>query len=360
MTRADIHKKLSSWFREHRRHLPWRETDNWYHIWVSEVMLQQTQVEQVMPYYLRFIKNFRTVRKLAAASRENVLKSWEGLGYYSRARHLHESAKIIVNEYNGHLPADKTILQKLPGFGPYTTNAVLSLAFNKPYAVVDGNVKRVISRLFLINDDMRKTAAHKKVQTVMDQLLPAGESRLFNEAVMELGALICLPSNPHCGNCPLVSECLARKKGLQDELPYLSKKARIPLIHAVSFIIKNDTNYLLVKRPSGGMLAELWEFPAVKMPGSSMGKIPAEKQLFSRFGLNDRIIKMWPVISHSYTHFHLKLKPVLLLTEKKQIKLNGYSASRWLPLAAIKKFPLHRAMWKLLDMTEKDLITIPD
>lgn len=194
----------------------------------------------------------------------------------------------------------------------------------------------------------------------MDQLLPAGESRLFNEAVMELGALICLPSNPHCGNCPLVSECLARKKGLQDELPYLSKKARIPLIHAVSFIIKNDTNYLLVKRPSGGMLAELWEFPALKMPGSSMGKIPAEKQLFSRFGLNDRIIKMWPVISHSYTHFHLKLKPVLLLTEKKQIKLNGYSASRWLSLGAIRKFPLHRAMWKLLDMTEKDLITIPD
>jgi len=360
MIRTDIQKKLIPWFREHKRPLPWRETDNWYHIWVSEVMLQQTQVEQAISYYLRFIENFNTVRKLAAASRQSVLKSWEGLGYYSRARYLHESAKIIVKEYNGYLPTDKTILQRLPGFGPYTTNAVLSLAFNKPYAVVDGNVKRVISRLFLISEDMRKAAAHKKVQSVVDQLLPAKKSRLFNEALMELGALICLPSNPRCRECPLAADCQAREKGWQEELPFLSQRARIPQIHAVSFIIRNGSHYLLVKRPSGGMLAGLWEFPILKMPGTSLGKIPAEKQLRRRLGLNNQIIRMWPVISHSYTHFHLKLRPVLISTTKKKIKLDGYSASRWLSLDAVREFPLHRAMWKLLDTAEKDLITITD
>ena len=273
---------------------------------------------------------------------------------------MHQSAKLIVKTYNGQLPADKKKLQELPGFGPYTTHAVLSLAFNQPFAVVDGNVKRVISRLYLIEDDLRNAATHKKIQTLMDELLPKKNSRPFNEAVMELGALICLPLNPQCQKCPISAECIARQKGKQEALPFLSKRAKIPEIRSLSFIIKNGNDYLLVKRPPHGLLAGLWEFPALKVTPAQWEKIPPALLLREHYGLQAVTSKIWPVVKHSYTHFHLTLRAALLLTTEHSIKAESYASSRWLSLDEIKRFPLHRAMWKVINMVEKELVAITD
>jgi A/G-specific adenine glycosylase len=355
-----IQKKIITWFRQNQRPLPWRKSNNWYQIWVSEVMLQQTQVEQVIPYYNRFIKKFPTVGQLAAAAQQTVLKVWEGLGYYSRARNLHQSAKLIMKSFDGQLPRDRDRVSQLPGFGPYTTNAVLSLAFNQPYAVVDGNIKRVISRLFAIDEDMRKPSAHKKIQSMMDELLPGRQSRLFNEAMMELGALICLPQKPRCQDCPLSQECKAWQQGIQEHLPFLSKKAKIPKVSAITFIISNADDLLLVKRPDGGMLAGLWEFPTLKIPAKRKKTESAQKLIRDHFGLQASDIKRLAPVKHAYTHFQLNLQPVLITTSERNIKTTAYAASRWLTLKALKKLPLHGAVWKVLNRFETESIVIAD
>ena len=323
-------------------------------------MLQQTQVEQVIPYFNRFIKKFKTIKMLARASEQSVLKIWEGLGYYSRARYLHQSAQILVRSYNGIFPTDKDSLSRLPGFGPYTTNAVLSFAFNLPYAVVDGNIKRVIARLYMIGDDMRKIQSHKKIQAIMDRLLPQKESCQFNQAVMELGALICLPQNPRCPICPVSADCQANQKDMQDKLPFLAKKAKIPKVLAQTFIILNRDRFLVAKRPPGGMLAGLWEFPTVRLTDPENANMTPGQLLFRHFNLNASLIKVFKPITHTYTHFHLTLRAVLLTTQKPAIRRNDYQSQRWLPLAEIKKYPLHRAVWKVIEAAEETLIAITD
>jgi A/G-specific adenine glycosylase len=264
----------------------------------------------------------------------------------------------VVQSYGSQLPNEKHILQQLPGFGPYTTNAVLSLAFNQPYAVVDGNIKRVISRLFAVGDDMRKAAGQKKIQALMDELLPRKQSRLFNEAVMEIGALICLPVDPRCQKCPLSPECLANQTAMQGQLPYLSKKAKVPKIRSLAFIVQNGDHLLVVKRPPKGMLAGLWEFPALKLDNSKADVILPEQLLLQNFGLQASLKKIWEPINHSYTHFHLNLQAVLLTTTKKRIRTNSYHAYRWLLLNELKRYPLHRAVWKIIDRIEADLIAV--
>jgi len=353
-----LQQNLLSWFTEKRRLLPWRESSDWYKIWISEVMLQQTQVEQVIPYYLRFIGKFSNVNKLAVAAEEEVLKVWEGLGYYSRARNLHHSAKIIVNEYESRLPCNLNELQKLPGFGPYTSNAVLSIAFNQPYGVVDGNVKRVISRLFALSGDIRKSASHKKIQKLMDSLLPPGKPGLFNEAMMELGGLVCQPTRPGCTECPLKRYCQAYQQGIENDLPYRSKREKIPTYESVAVIIKCGDEYLLVKRGPEGMLGGMWEFPTFRLQKDVTIK-KLEKSLFSKQPDNQTIQKKyWPPINHSYTHFKLILHSVLMINVRPDFTLNGYKESRWKSLEALKKLPLHKAIWKVLERVEKDLISI--
>jgi A/G-specific adenine glycosylase len=353
-----LQQKLLSWFASNRRLLPWRKSSDWYKIWISEVMLQQTQVEQVIPYYLRFIGKFKNVNHLAVAAEEEVLKVWEGLGYYSRARNLHRSAKIIVNRYKSCLPRNLDDLQKLPGFGPYTANAVLSIAFNQPYGVVDGNIKRVISRLFALSEDIRKPASHKKIQQLMDSLLPPGKSGPFNEAMMELGALVCQPAKPGCTECPLKMNCLAYQQGIEKEIPYRSKRKKIPTYESVAFIIRYGDEYLLVKRGPEGMLGGMWEFPTFRLQqGETIEKF--EKSFFSRHQFNQNLQKKyWPPINHSYTHFKLILHSVLIIKKKKEFPLDGYLEYRWNSLNALKKLPLHKAIWKVLEQIEKDLISI--
>jgi len=359
MRASTIQSKILTWFRENKRQLPWRGEKNWYYIWISEIMLQQTQVETVIPYYHKFIEQFSTVEMLASSSQEEVLKAWEGLGYYTRARNIHRAAKIIVEKYNSSLPSDREELLTIPGFGTYTTAAVLSLAFNQPYAVVDGNVIRVVSRLYAIEDDIRDPKTRNGIQELMNRLLPAKHPGEFNEAMMELGATICTSQSPSCFMCPLQTFCIAYQNKKVNVLPFKSKKERIPTRFSLACIIHQQGRILLVKRPQHEMLAGLWEFPVLNLV-NGIGHSKKDSSTIQRhFNLKTVLKRSWPAISHSYSHFHLKLYSKLFEATSVNFKSDFYNCHQWLAMDTIRNFPIHKAMWKVLMMVEAELEAIP-
>jgi A/G-specific adenine glycosylase len=255
-----IAEKLIYWFSIHQRHLPWRKTRDPYRIWLSEIILQQTRVAQGTPYYERFIAAFPTVEKLAAAPQQEVLKLWQGLGYYSRARHLHATAQIIVNTLRGDFPKESKMLRKLPGIGPYTAAAIASFGFDEAIPVIDGNVLRVVSRwrgLFLAVDT---TLGYKAVEAFLLEILPKGQAAIFNQAVMEFGALHCTPLQPKCTACPLSSHCMAFELKAVDEIPVKSKKTDIKsrFFHYF-FVTLPDGKILYRRRPVGDIWEGLYE-----------------------------------------------------------------------------------------------------
>ena len=230
-------KLLIDWYRRHHRQLPWRETEDPYRIWVSEVMLQQTQVQTVLPYYQKFLLDFPDVKQLANANLQAVLKVWEGLGYYARARNMHRSAKVILEQHAGKFPDSWDVLRELPGIGDYIASAVLSIAFNQPYAVVDGNVKRVLARLYEISEPVNKSFSYKTFKEAADGLLDRRHSGIFNQALMELGALVCKPKKPDCNGCPVHSRCRANQAGHVDRFPKRIRKPKTPLNNIVVGVV---------------------------------------------------------------------------------------------------------------------------
>lgn len=253
-----IPDKLTAWFAAHQRILPFRENKDPYRIWVSEIMLQQTQVDTVLPYYTRFMEAFPNVRVLAEAAEDMVFKLWEGLGYYSRARNLLKCAQVLVDKHDGVFPTDLPTALLLPGIGPYTAGAVLSIAYDLKIPAVDGNVMRVISRLYGLYDDIAAPSTRKNIEKMVQALIPdnAGD---FNQGLMELGALICTPQNPNCSQCPLSDECLAMARNIQGQLPVKKKKSPSPTLQVAAGILHRGDRYLLV-RNSAGLLSGLWGF----------------------------------------------------------------------------------------------------
>lgn len=252
--------ELCDWYRIHHRKLPFRETSHAYNILVSELMLQQTQMDTVIPYYERFIERFPDVYALADASIDEVLKMWEGLGYYRRAKHLHETAKMLVAEYNGKFPEDFESIRKLKGVGDYTAGAIASIAFNKRVPAVDGNVIRVLSRILMFNDDVTKQKSIRFFKDTTENLIQYETPRDFTQAMMELGALVC-KKKPECEVCPVKKHCLAFKEHKQTDFPI--KKAKKTAIdeHYITFILEYQNQYVLVRRPQDGLLANLLAFP---------------------------------------------------------------------------------------------------
>jgi A/G-specific adenine glycosylase len=348
-------QRLLHWFKQNQRQLPWRENRNWYTVWISEVMLQQTQVDTVIPYYICFRGQFSDVTQLATATEEEVLKAWEGLGYYARARNLHKTAKILKDQYKAQLPRSQNELLKLPGFGLYITNATLSLAFNLPFAVVDGNVKRVISRIAAISDDIRKPATHVKIQNLVDKLLPPDTSRDFNEAIMELGALVCTPVSPVCEICPLIAYCQSYQKKIVHLIPYKSAKPKNPVVHSMALIFRQRDKFLVAKRPPEKLLAGLWEFPMIQSDHHNDAGIIKADTIYKRTGLSVTILKHWPEIRHSYTHFNLRLHSALLDSITGEFRSDFYVENKWLDMDKIIQLPLHRAMWKVLNKVGSEL-----
>lgn len=261
----DWPRLLLHWFDAHRRELPWRETHprNPYHVWVSEIMLQQTRTETVKDYFCRWMEQFPTLQDLAQASEEQILRAWQGLGYYSRARNLHKAARQVMVEYGGTMPRDAKTLQSLPGIGAYTAGAIASMAFGQKVPAVDGNLLRVLARLYGVDQDITSTAGKRTLTGLAETSIPEDRPGDFNEAMMDLGANICIPKHPRCGQCPLIEQCWAYQEKRTEQLPVKRPKAPQKEFAAACGLMIREGKFLLHKRPAKGMLASMWEFPMV-------------------------------------------------------------------------------------------------
>ncbi|MEK3688692.1 A/G-specific adenine glycosylase [Paenibacillus sp. FSL R10-2736] len=309
-------RNLLEWYHGQKRDLPWRRHRNPYYIWISEIMLQQTRVDTVIPYFNRFIERFPTVESLADAPEEDVLKCWEGLGYYSRARNLQHAAKQVKEEYGGQVPNDRDAVFGLKGVGPYTAGAILSIAFNRPEPAVDGNVMRVLSRYFLIEDDIAKGPTRVKMERLAAELIPEGEASHFNQALMELGALICTPKSPRCLPCPVMEHCSARLAGCETSLPVKTKAKPPRPEERLAALIEGRGGHagrvLIRQRPSSGLLARMWELPHWPAPpaegGASAALLPeaaAQDRLrrsLLQAGIFARPEGHWMAAEHTFSH----------------------------------------------------------
>ncbi|MEH7304701.1 A/G-specific adenine glycosylase [Neobacillus drentensis] len=257
---------LITWFKQEQRDLPWRKDQDPYKVWVSEIMLQQTRVDTVIPYFNRFIEWFPTIEDLAVAEEEKVLKAWEGLGYYSRVRNLQSAVKEVYEKYNGKVPNNPNEISGLKGVGPYTAGAILSIAYGIPEPAVDGNVMRVLSRVLSIWDDIAKPSTRKIFEKAVRELISHEDPSSFNQALMELGALICTPTSPSCLLCPVRDHCQAFEEGVQQELPIKTKKTKTRDVQlAAAILFDKEGKVLIHKRPATGLLANLWELPNVEL-----------------------------------------------------------------------------------------------
>ncbi len=302
-------KKLLSWFHIHKRLLPWRLDGNPYRIFVVEVMLQQTQIKTVLPYYERWLKTFPDVYSLAKAPLDRVLKLWEGLGYYSRARNLHKAAKMIVEQFNGIVPNDIETLQTLPGIGRYTAGAIASIAYQKRVPLVDGNVFRVFSRIFNCKDDIGKPDTQKKFYELATDLVSEEEPGNFNQALMELGSLICVPDAPECPKCPVKSLCISLRDGNPLELPVRANGLKVKKMEMVVGLLTQENKILVRRRPASGIWGGLWELPgAVRKKGESL-ELTLQNEFQNEIGVTFDIQKKVKPIEHRFTHRLAKIHP---------------------------------------------------
>jgi A/G-specific adenine glycosylase len=345
--------KLLNWYKKSYRKLPWRDIQNPFHIWVSEVMLQQTQVETVKPYYKRFIKEFPTVKALAKADLQDVLKAWEGMGYYSRARNLHKAVKFVAEEFGGKVPATYQQFKRLPGVGPYIAAAVQSIAFHQPYAVVDGNVKRVLARLFAINSLVNDAKSHEIFQNKASEILDQENPGMFNQAMMELGALICRPQNPLCAKCPVSQFCAAFLTSSTDKFPVRKKRKPVPQYHAAIGIIKKNARVLITKRKESGLLGGLWEFPGGKLHDGETAKEACVREIKEEVNLKIEVQGHITQVKHAYTHFKTVMDVFECRYLSGKVKLNGAVDYRWIKLSEVDKYPFPRGTLKFIPMLKE-------
>lgn len=330
--------------------MPWRETKDPYRIWISEIMLQQTQVETVIPYYHRWLKKFPNVTTLAEAPLDQVLKLWEGLGYYRRARNMHESAKIIVNRHGGKFPADLEEIRKLPGIGRYTAGAVASIAFGKPAPLVDGNVARVFARVFTIKDPVDSSKTQKKLWDLAARLIPQENPGDFNQALMELGATLCLPSHPLCSICPVSKLCGAHRLGQEQNFPRKMRQPPAEKVKAVCGIVRSHGKILITKRPDRGLWASLWEFPTFRVSEKEKPEVILTKGL-QKFGITLLVTEKKTRMRRSYTNHSEDLH----VYECKPLKKKGKSPlvrtaplSRWVRREELGRFTFPSAHAKII------------
>lgn len=299
---------LLAWWDAGHADVPWRKTQDPYAIWVAEVMLQQTQVATVIPYFERWMGRFPKVEDLAAASLEEVLKMWEGLGYYSRARNLRAAAKMIVDDYGGRLPEDVAELRKLKGIGRYTAGAIASIAFDRPVPVLDGNVIRVLSRLLDLQDDVSKSQTRNHLWHEAAELVPEFRAGDYNQALMELGQMVCLPATPRCHLCPLSQFCQARAKGTQLERPVRPPRRKIPHYDVCAGVIwRRDGRFLIAQRPLDGLLGGLWEFPGGKVQRGESLAGALRREIYEELGIEIEVGRPLATLKHTYTHFRITL-----------------------------------------------------
>lgn len=347
MNKEAFRSDLLSWYEDNKRDLPWRNTGDPYAIWISEIMLQQTRVEQALPYFYQFMDRFPTVYKLAEADQQEVLKVWEGLGYYSRARNMHHASKTVVKNFDGKIPDNLKDLKKLKGIGPYTAAAVSSIAFGKSHAVVDGNVIRVLSRYFGIEENVRNTATKNNIRDFADELIDPGRPGDFNQALMELGATVCTPKNPDCTDCPINSDCIAFNTMKTDTIPYKSAAKKRPHHQIGVGIIQKDNKVLIALRPEDAMLGGLWEFPGGKQKKDEKIEKTVARELKEELGVEVKILTPFMKLDHSYSHFKITLHAFLCSLVSGEPEPKNSQEIKWIDIEELKQFPFPKANRKL-------------
>jgi len=334
-SRANFQRRLLSWFRAHRRELPWRASRDPYRVWVAEIMLQQTRIAAVLPYYERFLKNFPSVEVLARAPQEKVLKLWSGLGYYSRARNLHRAAKEIVSRHKAEFPRSLDEALALPGIGRYTAAAVLSIAYDQPFAVLDGNVARVLARLGAISGDLRAPARWRQLSELAQSLLAPETPGDWNQALMELGEVTCTPQAPRCADCPVKRHCRARALGLTDEIP-ASRRKRAPVKVRIAAAILQDPRgrTILVRDPGAHddvLFSRMWQFPAVEVSRDAKSELATHVREVLRLNGARLTFEPLPVARHGVTFRSITLLPFLARVDQ----LPRQPRTRVLPLSRL-------------------------
>jgi A/G-specific adenine glycosylase len=337
---SEVAQKLLAWYSLNARVLPWRGHPDPYAVWVSEIMLQQTRVETVIPYFYRWMERFPTIAVLAGASEQEVLQAWEGLGYYSRARNLHRAAKKVVSEYGGKLPSNRKELETLAGVGKYTAGAIASMAFGQDEAALDGNIRRVLSRIFNMSLPARSPQGERQLWELARSTLPTGRAGDYNQALMDLGASICLPRSPACLICPLNSLCQAFQLGVQEQRPVLDAKPAVPHYIVTAAIIHRSGKILIARRPSEGLLGGMWEFPGGKLePGEELPE-GLQREIREELGVAVAVEEPFGVYRHGYTHFKVTLHAFFCrLLEGEPLPLEA-SELRWVTSSELADFPM--------------------
>ena len=332
--------RLLDWYAENARQLPWRDRADPYRVWISEVMLQQTRVETVIPYFERWIERFPDIPTLAAVPLQDVLALWEGLGYYSRARNLHRSAQILVTQYDGKLPENPLELRRLPGIGRYTAAAIASIAFGLDEPALDGNIRRVLARLYDLRLPARSPDGESRLWEMAAEHLPPGLAGDYNQALMDLGATVCTPRQPDCPNCPLNELCAAYKLGIQEQRPVKEQKLTIPHYTVTAAVIQKSGKVLIAQRPPNGLLGGLWEFPGGKLkPGEDL---PAalRREIGEELGVEVDVGGSIGVYRHAYTHFRVTLHAFRCRLLDEEPRPLEHRAIQWTTPAELSGYPM--------------------
>ena len=342
-----MQKILLDWYKKNSRDLPWRKKPHWYKTFLCEIILQQTTVAQGLPYFQKFLKQYPDIHSLAQTDEQSVLHLWAGLGYYSRARNMLKTAKIICEKHGGQFPKNYKTALSLPGIGPYSASAILSIAYNLPYSVVDGNVIRVLSRLFAIKDDTRAPETIKIIKKHADALLDKKEPGTFNEAIMELGAMICQPHQPQCPSCPLKYFCKACQEDLTKVIPCKSKPAKKKKKYYFIGVIKKRSEICIMRRSSPGFLAGMWEFPVMEVESGLFKKNTSER-FKKKYDFNAVNGEESPEMRQIYSHIDLTFKAKTFETTGKIIMPGNYVEMKWVRLGQTKNYAIHNAHKKII------------
>lgn len=355
---TDLRSSLLRWYDEHRRELPWRsppgETPDPYRVWLSEVMLQQTRVEAVKPYFNRWVERFPTVEALANASLDEVMKAWEGLGYYSRARNLHLAAREVAGSYHGRVPDDPAAFRALPGVGRYTSGAVLSIAFGRPEPIVDGNVRRVFARL---RDDPEP--AERELWRMAEELVQGDRPGDLNQALMELGATVCSPRSPRCEACPISGACAAQAAGNQVERPLPRRAGPLPHEHTATAVVIRDGQALLGRTRTGRRLGGLWEFPGTIRADGERTEMAAARAVVEGTGVLVAPGAPLCSVDHTFTHVKVTYEAVFCTYLDAEPSPLGYDQVRWVPVEEISGLALPRAQQKIAAMVRASPLERP-
>ena len=339
---TSLRRRLLAWFDHHRRDLPWRNDRDPYRIWVSEVMLQQTQVTTVIPYFQRFLVAFPTLQDLARADEQDVLRLWEGLGYYRRARDLHRAARLVVANAEGRLLNDPDVWSELPGVGRYILGAVLSQAFDRRLPIVEANSKRVLCRLHGQSGDPASRNVNDWLWKSAEELLPRQRVGDFNQALMELGALLCTPVAPRCDECPLASVCAAKKDGKQESIPTKAAAPAIENVREVAVVVRKGQKVLLLLRPPTGRWANMWEFPHLSLDKEESHETAAGRVLRDLLGIKAAIGQELLTLRHSVTRFRISLLALEAKFQAGTVRTTYHKDARWLLPKELSSYPVSR------------------